>query len=122
MSRIALILEVTVEKTGDYTNNSSVSQNQVVLEALERRLPSLKNQSVEALRGTGFWKAYQMSYAHCSMSVIAWLQQLRVCFAAGVGRCDVERISAAKISWAHPSGHSLFQQPQDRSAVLDKDP
>src|SRR4029077_6363475 len=47
---------------------------------------------------------------------------LLVGFAADVGRCNVERISTAKISWAHPSKHSLFDWPQDGSAFLEKDP
>ena len=29
---------------------------------------------------------------------------------------------AGRISWAHPSGRSLFQKPPDRSAVLDNNP
>jgi len=47
---------------------------------------------------------------------------LSVGFAAAIGRCDVKGMLAGRISWAHPSGYSLFEEPQDRSAVLDKDP
>jgi len=43
-------------------------------------------------------------------------------FVADIGRSDVQGILAGRILWEHPSGHSLFEQPQDRSAVLDNDP
>jgi hypothetical protein len=44
---------------------------------------------------------------------------LRVGFAADVGRCHAKGIPAARISWTHPSEHSLFEQPQNRSPVLE---
>jgi len=47
---------------------------------------------------------------------------LSVGFAAGIGRCDAKGILAGRISWAHPSEYSLFEEPQDRSAVLDYNP
>src|SRR5271166_2806434 len=46
---------------------------------------------------------------------------LRVGFAADVGRCHAKGIPAARISWTHPSEHSLFEQPQNRSPVLEND-
>src|SRR5271169_3717717 len=46
---------------------------------------------------------------------------LGVGFAADVGRCHAKGIQAARISWTHPSEHSLFEQPQNRSPVLEND-
>jgi len=47
---------------------------------------------------------------------------LSVAFAADVRPYDVKGILAARISWTHPSEHSLSEQPQDRSAVLENNP
>jgi hypothetical protein len=47
---------------------------------------------------------------------------LSVGSAANVGCCDVKGIVAGRISWEHPSEYSLFEQFQNRSAVLDNDP
>ena len=47
---------------------------------------------------------------------------LRVGFAADVGRGHAKGIPAARISWTHPSGHALLEEPQDGSAVFDNYP
>jgi len=49
-------------------------------------------------------------------SSIFLLEYLGACFAA------VRTTLPEKISWSHPSEHSLFEQRQDRSTVLDNDP